>query len=61
MGKSIKDRKQIVRARRQRGRVASTARREAAISFMLDMDGTGAGSLMLSVLSTLLKLQSGDV
>ena len=39
----------------------AAARREAAISLMPDTDGTGSGSLMFSVLSTLLKLQSSDV
>ena len=33
---------------------------QAAISFTPDVDGTGSGSLLDSVLSTLLKKQSSD-
>ena len=35
--------------------------RQAATSLMPDVDGTGSGSLMDSILSTLLKIQSSDV
>ena len=34
---------------------------QAATSLMPDVDGTGSGSLMDSILSTLLKIQSSDV
>ena len=34
---------------------------QAAVSLMPDVDGTGSGSLLDSVLSTLLKKQSSDV
>ena len=34
---------------------------QAAISLMSDVDGTGSGSLLDSILSTLLKKRSSDV
>ena len=34
---------------------------QAIISLMLDDDGTGSGSLLDSILSTILKKQSSDV
>ena len=36
-------------------------RRQAAISLMPDIDDTGSGSLLDSILSTLLKKQSSDI
>ena len=35
-------------------------RGQAAISLTPDVDGTGSGSLMVSILSTLLKKQPGE-
>ena len=46
---------------RAEGLSAIGDRGQAAISFMPDVDGTGSGSLLDSVLSTLLRKHSSDV
>ena len=46
---------------RAEGLSAIGDRGQAAISLMPDIDGSGSGSLLDSILSTLLKKQSSDV
>ena len=46
---------------RAEGLSAIGDRGKAAISLMPDIDGSGSGSLLDSILSTLLKKQSSDV
>ena len=45
---------------RAEGRSAVGNGEQAAVSLMPDIDGTGSGSLLDSVLSTVLKKQSSD-
>ena len=46
---------------RAEGSSATGDRGQAAISLTPDIDGTGSGSLLASILSTLLKKGSSDV